>query len=225
MHAMSSSGFDIKLDELTLAGARRGDTKACEAVYRLFNQPAYNIAFRVCRCPQLAQDVTQEAFISAFRRIRQFRGDAPFWGWLRRVVVNHAISALRRQPSAETVDLEQFHASSQASHGGDEAGMSLAMDLQSAFSRLDGEDRAIVWLHDVEGYSHKEIAGLFGMTESFSKTRLSRAHARLRDWIHPSLQPEAPPGPDTGGGESEAAGSHAASAANSPSMFRLSNSF
>jgi RNA polymerase sigma-70 factor (ECF subfamily) len=54
------------------------------------------------------------------------------------------------------------------------------MDLESALSTLDGEDRAVVWLHDVEGYKHKEIAGLFGKTESFSKTRLSRARTKLR---------------------------------------------
>jgi RNA polymerase sigma factor (sigma-70 family) len=54
------------------------------------------------------------------------------------------------------------------------------MDLESALASLDDEDRAVVWLHDVEGYGHKEIGELFGRTESFSKTRLSRARARLR---------------------------------------------
>ena len=55
-----------------------------------------------------------------------------------------------------------------------------AGDLETALSRLDREDRAVVWLHDVEGYNHREIAGLFGKSESFSKTRLSRARAKLR---------------------------------------------
>ena len=183
IHSMSGSAFDIELDEFTLARARRGDVAACETVFRLFSQPAYAIAYRVCQCPELAQDVTQEAFISAFRRIRQFRGEAPFWGWLRRVVVNQAISALRRLPKHETVELDEFRASHQAVDEGDEQRISLSMDLESAFAHLDGTDRAVVWLHDVEGYSHKEIADLFGKTESFSKTRLSRAHARLRELI------------------------------------------
>ena len=105
---MTQSAFDIELDDLTIARARRGDMAACEKLFRLFNKPAYSIAFRICQCPQLAQDVTQEAFISAFRRIGQFRGDAPFWGWLRRVVINHAITALRRKPKSELVELELF---------------------------------------------------------------------------------------------------------------------
>jgi len=183
---MSNSAFDIELDDLTLARARRGDIAACESVFRLFNQPAYAVALRICQCPQLAQDVTQDAFISAFRRMRQFRGDAPFWGWLRRVVVNHAISALRKLPRHDALELKEHH----AVHSGGHERINLAADLETALSNLSGEDRAVVWLHDVEGYSHKEIAGFFGMTESFSKTRLSRAHARLRACMEPSGESE-----------------------------------
>ena len=182
---MSRSAFEIELDDITVARARRGDIAACETVFRLFNQPAYAIALRICQCPQLAQDVTQEAFISAFRRMRQFRGDAPFWGWLRRVVVNHAISALRKLPRHDTLELQEYH----AVHPGVQERINLATDLETALSTLNGEDRAVVWLHDVEGYSHKEIAGFFGMTESFSKTRLSRAHARLRTCLVPAGEP------------------------------------
>jgi len=183
---MSRSAFDIELDEHTLARARRGDIAACETVFRLFNQPSYATALRICQCPQLAQDVTQEAFISAFRRLRQFRGDAPFWGWLRRVVVNHSISALRKLPRHDTLELQDNH----AVHPGEQERINLGTDLETALSELSGEDRAVVWLHDVEGYSHKEIAGLFGMTESFSKTRLSRAHARLRACMAPFGAPD-----------------------------------
>jgi RNA polymerase sigma-70 factor (ECF subfamily) len=176
---MANSGFDIVLDELTLSGARRGDMDARERIYRLYQQPAYTVAVRICRCRELAQEVTQEAFISAFRRIRQFRGEAPFWGWLRRVVVNHAISALRRQPSMEVVAFEDYQAWQQ----GQQEQIGAAMDLDAALGQLPDDDRIIVWLHDVEGYKHSEIASLFGKTESFSKTRLVRARARLRDLI------------------------------------------
>jgi len=173
---MSLSPFEIELDEMTLARARRGDMAACEQIYRKFQQPAYSVAFRICQCRELSRDVTQEAFITAFRKIRQFRGDAPFWGWLRRVVVNHTISALRKLPRADAVEFQEFHAHTDGEH----ERIGLSMDLESALSALDREDRAVVWLHDVEGYKHKEIAGLFGKTESFSKTRLSRARTKLR---------------------------------------------
>jgi RNA polymerase sigma-70 factor (ECF subfamily) len=176
---MAQNGFDIVIDEVTLAGARRGDRGACERIYRSYHQPAYNVAMRVCNCRELAQEVTQEAFITAFRRVRQFRGDAPFWGWLRRVVVNHAISALRRLPKADLVEFQDY----QAASSGDEASISQAMDLEQALQQLNHHDRAVIWLHDVEGYRHEEIAELFGKTESFSKTRLSRARRKVRDMI------------------------------------------
>ena len=176
---MAQNGFDIEIDEVTLAGARRGDIGACERIYRKYHRPAFTVAVRVCRCRELAQEVTQEAFISAFRRIRQFRGDAPFWGWLRRVVVNHAISALRKLPKADIVEFEDY----QSWDAGQQEQISLAMDLDDALQQLGDEDRAIVWLHDVEGYRHQDIAKLFGKTESFSKTRLARARKRLRSLI------------------------------------------
>ncbi len=184
---MANSGFDIELDEVTLAGARRGDLPACERIYRRFQRPAFTVAMRICRCREMAQEVTQEAFITAFRRIRQFRGDAPFWGWLRRVVVNHAISALRRLPSAEVVEFEDY----QAWHESHAEQVGQAMDLENALARLSDEDRTIVWLHDVEGYKHHEIARLFDRTESFSKTRLARARRQLRELIGAEGEPGA----------------------------------
>jgi len=176
---MAQNGFDIAIDELTLARAGRGDRGACERIYRSFQAPAFTVAMRVCNCRELAQEVTQEAFITAFRRLKQFRGDAPFWGWLRRVVVNHAISALRKLPSAELVEFQDY----QAPRAGDEESIGRAMDLEAALQMLNHHDRAVIWLHDVEGYRHDEIAELFGKTESFSKTRLSRARQRVRELI------------------------------------------
>jgi len=176
---MANSPFEIELDDLTLARARRGDLDACESIFRKFNQPAYSVAYRVCQCRELAQEITQEAFITVFRKLGQFRGDAPFWGWLRRVVVNHAISSLRKAPKADPVELQDFHG--KAESASDQVG--LAMDLESALAALGPQDRTIVWLHDVEGYNHREIADLFGKTESFSKTRLSRARSQLRDLL------------------------------------------
>ncbi|MFC1688112.1 RNA polymerase sigma factor [Pseudomonadota bacterium] len=183
---MAKTPFDIELDEMTLARARRGNVDACETIFRKFQQPAFSVAYRLCHCRETAQEVSQEAFITAFRKIRQFRGDSPFWGWLRRVVVNHAISHLRKGPKMDPVELQDYHGKAEATS--EQVGM--AMDLESALAALEPEDRAIVWLHDVEGYNHKEIAGLFGKTESFSKTRLSRTRARLKKLLEagPSLQ-------------------------------------
>lgn len=185
---MARTPFEIELDDLTLARARRGDLEACERIYRNFQQPAYSVAYRVCQCRETAQEITQEAFITVFRKLGQYRGDAPFWGWLRRLVVNHAISSLRKGPKADPVELQDYHGKAESAT--DQVG--LKMDLESALSVLAAEDRTIVWLHDVEGYNHREIAELFGKTESFSKTRLSRARSRLRDLLGAGMSTRAP---------------------------------
>lgn len=179
---MATSPFNIKLDDLTLARAKRGDKQARAQIFRDFHQPAWSVAMRLCQCRETAHDVTQEAFISAFRRLKQFRGDSPFWGWLRRVVINHAISNMRRAPQATIVELHDHHALTD----GQQERVGQSMDLEAALASLDDDDRAVVWLHDVEGYSHAEIGAMFEMTESFSKTRLSRARAKLRALVESS---------------------------------------
>jgi len=176
---MNGSGLDVEIDELTVAGARRGDMRACEKIYRIFHKPAFTVAARICNDRELAQDVTQEAFINAFKHMHQYRGDAPFWAWLRRVIVNHAVSALRKLPRHDTDELEDYMQPS----SGDQEGLGRCMDLDQALQQLNDEDRMVVWLHDVEGYKHSEIAQLAGKTESYSKTRLNRAHVRLRALI------------------------------------------
>ena len=168
--------MDMTLDEMTLARARRGDMRACEAIYRRFHGPAFTVAVRICKCRELAREVTQEAFITAFKRIRQFRGEAPFWGWLKRVVVNHAISALRKRQRFEEVELQDY----MAGNSGDQERIGQSMDLEQALEQLGDEDRMVVWLYDVEGYKHQEIAAMVGKTESYSKTRLNRARTKLR---------------------------------------------
>ncbi len=80
------------------------------------------------------------------------------------------------------MEFEEYQAWDQ----GEQAQIGMAMDLEAALSELSHEDRTIVWLHDVEGYKHQEIAKLFGKTESFSKTRLARARKRLRFLIEAS---------------------------------------
>lgn len=181
---MTGSAFDIELDDLTLARAKRGDVGACEHIFRAFHSAAWSVAMRLCQCPDTAHEVTQEAFITAFARLSQFRGDAPFWGWMRRVVINHALSTLRRTPRSTVIELDEQHTWME----GQQERMGDSMDLNAALAALSSDDRVVVWMHDVEGYNHTEIAAVFGKTESFSKTRLSRARAKLREWMEKAPQ-------------------------------------
>lgn len=165
----------LTLDEATLAAARKGETRACEAIYRRFERPVYSLALRLCGGRDDALDVLQDSFIHAFERLDQFRGDSPFWPWLKQVTVTQALMRLRRE---KRFRLWQRASREPEPEAAAPTGESRA--LSEALADLPDTSRAVVWLYDVEGYTHAEIAEMMGRSVSFSKSQLARAHARLR---------------------------------------------
>jgi RNA polymerase sigma factor (sigma-70 family) len=163
--------------EALLARARTGDPEAFEGLYRAFESPVYNLARRICRTAEDAEDVMQETFFEVCRSIGQFRGQGSLWGWIRTIAASKALMRLRRNKYRDT---DELHDEVVAHRREDTA---LRMDLEAALERLSETSRAVVWLHDVEGYTHEEIAAMMGKTVSFSKSQLARAHARLKLWL------------------------------------------
>jgi RNA polymerase sigma-70 factor (ECF subfamily) len=163
--------------DTVIARAKQGDPVALEALYRAYSTPAYNLARRICRTTEDAEDVLQETFFEVCRSIRNYRGDGSIWGWIRTVTSSKALMRLRRNKYRDTDDLhDELAPAKQASYA-------LRMDLESALDKLSDTARAVVWLHDVEGFTHEEIATQMGKTPSFSKSQLARAHQRLRGWL------------------------------------------
>lgn len=162
-----------------LVRARAGDLEALEQVYRAYESPVYNLARRICRTVEDAEDVLQETFFEVCRSVHQYRGEGSLWGWIRTIAASKALMRLRRNKYRDTDELdEELHRPLNRQDGG-----GLRMDLEAALERLSETGRAVVWLHDVEGYTHEEIAGMMGKTVSFSKSQLARAHQRLRRWL------------------------------------------
>jgi RNA polymerase sigma factor (sigma-70 family) len=160
-----------------LAQARAGDPAAFEALYRAFETPVYNLCRRICRTAEDAEDVLQETFFEVCRSIGQYREEGSLWGWVRSIAASKALMRLRRNKYRETDELQE----DLAPYRREDA--HLRMDLEAALERLPEVSRAVVWLHDVEGYTHEEIAAMMGKTTSFSKSQLARAHGRLRRWL------------------------------------------
>ena len=163
--------------EAVLPRLRAGDPEAQEALFRAFEAPVYSLARRICRTTEDAEDVVQETFIEVFRSISQFRGQGSIWGWVRTVASSKALMRLRRNKYRDTDDLVDDVAPMKREDP------ALRMDLEAALERLSETSRAVVWLHDVEGYTHEEIAAMMDRTASFSKSQLARAHIRLRKWL------------------------------------------
>jgi RNA polymerase sigma-70 factor (ECF subfamily) len=137
--------------------------------------------------------------MTVFERIGSFRGEAPLGAWVRQVAVTRCLMYLRSPWHRARLALER---TDDVPYGGSDGsgelrprddilritlpdGCTDQMDLERALATLSPTARAVVWLYDVEGYSHEEIAQQFGRTVSFSKSQLARAHARLRQWYEP----------------------------------------
>jgi len=172
-------------DQALVSRARAGDAEALENVYRAFEGPVYSLARRLCRSSQDAEDIVQETFVEVLRSIHRYRGEGPLVAWIKKVAASKALMKIRKHRK------EQFDQSIEEDEHGPlpdtsslsgrpERGAHSRVDLESALARLSETSRAVVWLHDVEGYTHEEIAGMMGRTISFSKSQLARAHTRLR---------------------------------------------
>ena len=175
---------DIEIEPAIVRRAARGDGKAHEIIYRAFATPVYSVCLRFTRVPAQAEDLLQETFIEVMRSIDGFRGDAPLGAWIRRIAVSKALMFLRSAWHSRGQSLDEDW---EAFGSGAEPPVTrypdTAMDLDAALGRLPPVARAVVWLHDVEGYTHREIAEFMGKTESFSKSQLSRAYQRLRPFL------------------------------------------
>jgi len=177
---------DIQIDPAIIRRAARGDARAHEILYRAFASPVYSLCLRFTRVPAHAEDLVQETFIEVMRSIGQFRGEAAIGSWIRRIAVTKALMFLRSAWTARGQSLgdgwDDMTPGDAASHGisrhPDDA-----LDLDAALANLPAVSRAVVWLHDVEGFTHKEIAATMGKSESFSKSQLSRAYQRLRPML------------------------------------------
>jgi len=180
LHAVTSP-FRIDVPDTVLARARRGDVRAFEQVYRLFERPAWTLALRLCGDAEDAREVVHDAMLHLFQRIGQFRGESPFWGWVRRIVVNEALMRLRRERGKAFEDLDE------GNEPVDDGSMPWAcLDrgrLDAALTRLSEAARSVIWLYHVEGYTHAEIADMTGKSVSFSKSQLARGTARLRELL------------------------------------------
>ena len=182
---------EIQIDPAIVQRATRGDAKAHEILYRAYASPVYSVCLRFTRMPAEAEDLLQETFIEVIRSITQFRGDAPIGMWIRRIAISKALMFLRSAWHARGQSLdddwEEMTFESRPAVQGSQR-QEQAMDLDAALGDLPPVSRAVVWLHDVEGYTHKEIASLMGKTESFSKSQLSRAYRRLRPLLDEELE-------------------------------------
>jgi RNA polymerase sigma-70 factor (ECF subfamily) len=186
MSAFSDS--DVPVD--AVPRAQSGDAAAQAAIYRAFERPVRTLARRLVPGVAAAEDVAQDVFVDVLTKLGQYDGRGSFAGWVRSIAVSRCLMHLR-SPWRRGLGWVESLCSEGPDAGFEGTAQSCsgdAVDLERALARLGETARAVVWLHDVEGYTHAEIGALLGGTASFSKSQLARAHARLRELLEPDAE-------------------------------------
>jgi RNA polymerase sigma-70 factor (ECF subfamily) len=175
------AGLNVPLEIVRAAGA--GDARAHEEIFRACRRPIYTLIRRLVPRAAVAEDLFQDTCVEILRNVHAYSGEGSFAGWVRSIAVSKCLMYLRSpwHRSLLWIDADhEPHAELLDPASGPDVQGELNLDLERALASLPALTRSVVWLHDVEGYTHAEIAAALGRTTSFSKSQLSRAHTRLR---------------------------------------------
>ena len=180
-----SAFLDSELPADAVARARDGDVAAQEAIYRAYQRPVRTLARRLVPRTAQAEDLAQDVFVEVLQSLGSFDGRGSFAGWVRTITVRKCLMHLRSPWHRGLRWVDNLSGADAWTGSAADAGAGSAVDLERALARLGDTARAVVWLHDVEGYTHAEIGALLGGTTSLSKSQLARAHAELRGLLEP----------------------------------------
>lgn len=183
------------MDETTLIRqAQHGDTRAFNVLVRAYQSTAYNVAYRIMGDADAAADATQDAFVHAYKAIGDFNGGS-FRAWLIRITTNVCYDHLRykqRRPATSLEDMlpepdaaEPPPSLTDPGEGPEDYALrkELGRVMERGLQRLPEDQRLTLVLSDVQGYSYEEIATVMGVELGTVKSRLSRARARMRDFL------------------------------------------
>lgn len=189
---------EIDLPEGLIASAREGIESASARLYTALAPQTFGLIRRLVGPRAIAEDLFQDTMMTMYEHLDDYRGEGPFGGWVRRIAVSKCLMYLRSPWHRARIELasrgERAHLGLEYGEEHESAELRApvaaaprpeCLDIERALASLSPTARAVVWLYEVEGYSHQEIAQAFGRTVSFSKSQLARAHRRLREWFEP----------------------------------------
>ena len=169
--------------ETLIARCRAGDRQAYYQLYKRYSKAMYNTGYRIVNNADEAKDVLQDAFISAFNSLENYRGDAAFGAWLKRIVVNKAINLVRRRrfermPENAGFDVIEEEAVDELQ------GFPFTIEkVKKAIELLPDGYRIVLSMYLLEGYDHSEIGEILGITESTSKSQFNRSKKKLKELL------------------------------------------
>lgn len=168
-------------ESVLIAGCLKEERWAQKKLYESFYQTMMGVCLRYANNKEDARDILDEGFIKVFRNLGRYQVGTSLEAWIRRIVINTCIDFYRKAIRHRTEDMEQ--ARHEASKQEDAVSKCSAEDIMKAVQELPASYRAVFNLYAIEGYSHREIGELLGITESTSRSNLVKARMKLQDML------------------------------------------
>jgi len=156
-----------------------GDRKAMEEIYSNYKSSLFNLTYRYTRNMSSAEDLLQDIFIKIFTGIRKLRSPEAFNAWVYRTAINACISATRKSGRGKIIPLNEINKPDEA----EVENVHFKLDMEKAVSFLPSKQKAVFLLHDVQGFTHGEIARVMKWSEGTSKSQLFKARMKIRGYL------------------------------------------
>lgn len=170
----------LNIHQSLIEGCRAGEARAQTELYNIYCKSMYNVSLRITGNSADAEDVMQEAFLSAFRKIGSYEGKVSFGAWLRRIVINRSLDCLKKR-KVRFEEVTERNGGMEPGGGG--PGESELLQIRRAIASLPDGYRVVLTLHLIEGYPHEEISKMLHISHSAVRTQYMRAKNRLKEMV------------------------------------------
>lgn len=163
---------------------RQGNTQAQFEIYKLYYKAMFNTSLRMVNDSAEAEDIMQEAFLSAFKNIKHYKEEVSFGAWLKKIVVNRSLDALKkRKLDQEPINERTMTFAEEVKVRDEEDVANEVAEVKQAIQRLPENQRILINLHLIEGYDHQEISEILEMSNAAVRTGYSRARKKLQELL------------------------------------------
>jgi RNA polymerase sigma-70 factor (ECF subfamily) len=183
---MSNVSRSAQSDTDLVSAWQAGDMQAFEAIYRQHAPRLYTLAARMAGSPEEGEDLLQEIFLQAHRKVGTFKGDSAIGTWLYRLALNYCLDYVRSRKAKMDKITDALEEKPGFEPAAPRQTIVAKIDLERAVAQLPEGCREAFVLHDIEGFDHKEVGDLLGIAEGTSKSQVFKARARLRALLHAS---------------------------------------
>lgn len=169
----------VNIHEKLINACKAGDRDAQFNIYKLYYKAMYNTSLRIVNDTAEAEDIMQESFLDAFQRIGSYSGEGSFGSWLKRIVINNSLDALRRIKEGVSIDEQDLDFPEIIEESREEEIRLMAEEIRETIKELPDEYRVVLSLFLLEGYDHEEISEILHISNNLSRTRFVRAKQKL----------------------------------------------